>query len=492
MAHPVDRVIARFTELSRIPRCSGNEAAARAWVAAWADARGFRHDRDAAGNLRVIVPASPGAAAAPGVVLQGHLDMVCEKRPESRHDFTADPIRPVIEGEWLRAEGGTTLGADNGVAVALAMALCELPGAARPPLELLFTVEEESGLSGAQRLPAGWLQGRRLINLDSETEGVITIGCAGGCDVEIERGLVGEGVAEGFDWLSLSVGGLRGGHSGVDIHRGRGNAIRILARLLATAIEADETLRLGGLCGGTRPNAIPREARALVGGRPASLAAFTTRMDDAARRLRAELPAEPDLHVAVAPQAAPPRALAAADARALLQLLLALPHGVAAIDADHEGRVATSSNLALAAAAADGRLQATVSARSLTASGLEEMRRTIAAVAALAGAASAAGSAYPPWPPERDAALRERCREVYRRLFGRPPLERVIHAGLECAVIGARHPGMEMVSLGPTTEDAHSPSERLHLPSLARLTDYLVALLEALAADTAAGGLRAT
>jgi dipeptidase D len=472
-----------FEALSRIPRCSGSEAAAGRWVAAWAQARGFACERDPAGNVRVVVPATRGAESAPGVVLQGHLDMVCEKTPDSPHDFARDPIRLRAAGDWLGAEG-TTLGADNGVAVALALAVVEDASAVRPPLELLFTVEEETGLRGARRLAPGWLTGRRLINLDAEEEGVITIGCAGGRDLVIRRGLDRTACPAGLAWRRLAVGGLEGGHSGIDIHRGRANAIKLLARVLNGVFDSGELL-LGALAGGTRANAIPRDAWALLGGEPPSLSAFEARAASFHKRLREEFPGEPRLSLALAP-APPPAdvggraAVAPAEAALLVRLLLALPHGVAELSP--EAVVHTSNNLATVGTAADG-LEILTSQRSLTAAGLEAMSATVAAVARLAGAATTAEAKYPPWPPDPGSPLLERCRSVYRELRGKPPEVRAIHAGIECAVIGSLTPGMEMVAIGPTTENAHSPGERLNLPSLGRLYDFLKALLASLAAD---------
>lgn len=474
-------VLRIFEEISRIPRCSGNEEQAARWFERRAAARGWASRRDAAGNLLIRVPASPGRERAPAVVLQAHLDMVCEKTPDSPHDFTRDPLRLVREGDWLRAEG-TTLGADNGAGLALAAALAEREALDHPPLELLFTVDEETGLSGAKRLEPGFLTGRLLVNLDSETEGVFTVGCAGGVESRIGLPLERQAEPAGGVRRALVVGGLRGGHSGIDIHRPRANAIRILARLL------DEVADLPGaavfaLAGGSRRNAIARDARAEIACRPEDEGPLAQRLAEAAERLRGLYAEETGIFCRLGPPAAPPpgeRPLARPFLRRALDLLLALPHGALLPEAGFEGLVHSSANLAVVETAAAG-LTVVTSQRSLSREGLAEASSRVRAAAALAGARVSFEAEYPPWTPDPDSALLSRCRRVYSRCFGSEGRVRAIHAGLECAWIGAIYPGMDMVSVGPTTENAHSPSERLHLPSLTRLEAFLAALLADLA-----------
>jgi dipeptidase D len=476
------RALELFEEISRIPRCSGNEEAVARWFQSWAAGNGWPAVRDRAGNLRIDVPATAGCERAPGVVIQGHLDMVCEKTPESAHDFSQDSIRVIRDGDWVHA-AGTTLGADNGVALALGAAVAEDRGLRRPALELLFTVDEETGLSGAKQLSPGFLTGRTLINLDSETEGVFTVGCAGGRDLTLERDLGTTPYPEGWRALSLAVGGLRGGHSGVDIHRRRANATKLLARALNALLGAEGPW-LVTLTGGSRHNAIPRDAAALIACAPGQAAGVRRQAAALRERLRAEFETETELSIVIADADPPPAGMSALpleDARLLVNLLLAVPHGPLEMAPDFPDLVLSSNNLAVTTAA-DGRLSVLTSQRSLTAAGLEAATEAVRAVAGLAGGRATVSTEYPPWTPNPESALLARSRQVYRSLFGRDPAVRAIHAGLECALIGGFFPGMDMISFGPTTEDAHCPSERLNLPSLARLRGFLTALLESLSA----------
>jgi dipeptidase D len=477
------RLLEIFEEINRIPRCSKNEEAIARWFAAWARAKNFSSRRDRAGNLLITVPATPGHEAAPAVVIQGHLDMVCEKTPASTHDFTRDPIRVIHDGEWVHADK-TTLGADNGVALAVGLALAEDESLTRPTLELLFTVDEETGLTGAKKLKPGFFGGRTLINLDSETEGVFTVGCAGGRDVTITRDLQFAPVPDEFRFMRLSVGGLCGGHSGIDIHRHRANALKLLARVLGD-MPAEDDIRLVAITGGTRRNAIPRDASSIVACAAGRLSELQERAAEAERAFRREYATESSLFISFteADGAANGRkAITAEDARTTIDLLLALPHGAAQMSPDFSDLVMTSSNLAMAHTA-EGRLSVITSQRSLTRSALNAMSGTARAIAALAGGQAATESEYPPWTPQLDSPLLQRCRDVYRGCYGKEPGVRALHAGLECAIIGGLCPGMDMISLGPTTENAHSPSERLYVPSLSRVWDFLVALLQSLSQD---------
>ena len=477
------RLLEIFEEINRIPRCSKNEEAIARWFDAWARSKNFASRRDRAGNLLITVPATPGREAAPAVVIQGHLDMVCEKTPASTHDFTRDPIRSIHDGDWIHADK-TTLGADNGVALALGLALAEDGSLNRPKLELLFTVDEETGLTGAKKLEPGFCGGRTLINLDSETEGVFTVGCAGGRDVTITRELRFAPVPDEFRFTRLTVGGLCGGHSGIDIHRHRANALKLLARLLGDMPAADD-IRLVEITGGTRRNAIPRDAAARVACAGGRLTELRKRAAEAERTFRREYAAERSLVVSVTEEDGTPhgrKAITPGDARTAVDLLLALPHGAAQMSPDFSDLVLTSSNLAMASMAESG-LSVVTSQRSLNIAALNAMSQTARAIAALAGAQAATESEYPPWTPRLDSPLLQRCRAVYRGCHGREPGVRALHAGLECAIIGDLYPDMDMISLGPTTENAHSPSERLHVPSLSHVWDFLVALLQSLSQD---------
>ena len=481
MGADIRRTLEIFEQISRIPRCSKNEEAVTRWFEAWAGSHGWPSMRDRAGNLLIHVPATAGGERAPAVVIQGHLDMVCEKTPESPHDFSRDPIRLIREGDWIRADA-TTLGADNGVALALGAAIAEDPGVKHPPMELLFTVDEETGLTGAKKLGPGFVEGRMLINLDSETEGVFTVGCAGGRDVQIQRNIRFTPVSEGCRLMKVVVGGLTGGHSGIDIHRPRANAIKLLARLLDVLLQ-DDTVRLMAAAGGTRRNAIPRDAWGQVACPAERAPALHRHVAEWDAAFRAEFPCETALRLSIADAPAPssgPSAMSREGGLAVVHLLLALPHGVAQMDPAFGDLVLTSSNLAITETTAGGQKIVT-SQRSLSRSGLDAMSGQVRAAAALAGGRAHTESEYPPWTPNPGSPLLARCRDIHRRLYRKEPGVRGIHAGLECALIGDIYPGMDMISLGPTTENAHSPTERLHVPSLANLRDFLAALLKSLA-----------
>lgn len=471
----LELILEYFEQINAIPRCSKNEARLGRWLADWATARGFATDEDAAGNLVVRVPGTTGMTDRPTVVLQGHMDMVCEKTPDSPHDFTRDPIRSHREGEWLMADR-TSLGADNGIALAYALALADDPAVDHPPLELLFTVDEETGLNGVKELPPELIRGRILINLDSEDEGVFTIGCAGGMDTTLTMPLLREPLPEGWDPYEVVVGGLRGGHSGIDIDKQRGNANKMLARTLAH-LRRSASLAIATLSGGTRHNAIPRDAKAVIACPPPA----QPLMDAAAavqEIMRNEWKGvDEGLFIALRPLATAPQAVWGPDlTERVLNLLLALPDGVAAMSTTIEGLVETSSNLATMAVEGNN-LSILLSQRSAVASRLAALTAKVHAIAALAGATVSDSNKYPPWQPDLTAELLNIARGVYADLFGTQPVLEVIHAGLECAIIGERCPGMQMISFGPDIENPHSPTERMHLPSVEKVWRFLVALL---------------
>ena len=470
-----ETVLAHFAQISRIPRCSKAEEQIRAFLLAWAAGLGFAAKADQAGNLLVTVPATPDREEAPTLVLQSHLDMVCEQTPESGHDFSRDPLRLYTDGDWLRAEG-TTLGADNGIGIALAMALAEERELSHPTLELLFTVDEETGLSGATHLEAGFFSGRVLINLDSEDEGVFTIGCAGGRDSEILLELAYAAWPEDCQSYALTVAGLQGGHSGVDIHEGRGNANVLLARTLAE-LGRSGTLHLAGLHGGSAHNAIPREATAWLAIPAAAGPNLAEQVAAWAATLRRSYPQEPNLTVSLTvSESGAERIINPPLAEKILDLLLVAPDGVMGMSKEVVGLVESSVNLATIREK-EGQLSILCSQRSTTPQGLSWLTTKLEGLARLAGAQISTGDGYPGWPPEPNSPLLARAQQVYREMYGRAATIEIIHAGLECGIIGAKNPGMDMLSLGPTVKNPHSPEERLHLPSLDRFCPFIRALL---------------
>ena len=466
-----------FTQINTIPRCSGQEAAISGWLLSWAVENGFDASADTAGNLVVRVPPSVGYERSPVIALQGHMDMVCEKTPDSEHDFSTDPIQTIRDGDWVRADR-TTLGADNGIALAIAMVLAADRTIAHPPLELLFTVDEETGLNGAKKIETGLFRSKILLNIDSEKEGTFTIGCAGGRDTRIDVPLLTRPVSETDRPLKISVSGLCGGHSGVDIHKNRANANLLLARCLDKLREKGE-IRLAEVHGGSAHNAIPRDAAAVVVcGRTGeeTVSATVSAFEKTARR---EFEAtEPDLKIAVEVTNTVPSALSVRDTNRIVYLLVALPHGVMGMSSDVAGGVVeTSTNLATIRTL-DGQMQILTSQRSSMQSKLDEVSSKIRALAALAGGTTKNENEYPPWPPDRDAPLLERCRREYRDLFAKDPVVEVMHAGLECAIIGSKFEGMQMISFGPDLENPHSPGERLNIPSVGKIWRFLLALLK--------------
>ena len=475
MSSGSERVLARFHEISAVPRCSEKERAISDWIASWAEEQGFSVERDEVLNVLVRVPGTGRAASADPVVLQGHLDMVCEKTPESGHDFARDPISMVEDGEWLRAEG-TTLGADNGIAVAFALAVAEDPRVQHPPLELLFTVDEESGLTGAQKLKPGWFAGTTLLNLDSEDEGVLTVGCAGGRTTRIAVPVTRTAPSGDLVFVTLTVGGLQGGHSGVDIHHNRANANVLAVRVLQALVERAGAVP-ADFSGGNAHNAIPRDCAALLGlpaaNRDAARGIAAQWQEILATEYRAT---DPNLFVRLEPAAAPAGVLDGPSRSRVINTLLGLPHGVIRMSDQVPGLVETSTNLATVRING-GELDITTSQRSSSETQLAAIGGRVEAIARLAGGTVQVTSEYSPWEPDVESEVVQRARSVYEELFGTEPVIEMIHAGLECGVIGAKYPGLQMISMGPTIQLPHSPDERLHLPSVQRVWDFLTGLL---------------
>lgn len=471
-----------FKEISSIPRCSRNEQNISRWLQQWADTRSLEARRDTAGNLKIKIGASHGYERAPAIVFQGHMDMVCEKSSDSNHDFSKDPIHLIYDGDWLHADK-TTLGADNGIAIAIGMALASDPGVAHPPLELLFTVNEETGLNGAKQLEPGFVEGRILLNVDSETEGVFTVGCAGGRDTIITYQPDASQLPKDMELFKLTVQGLNGGHSGVDIHRQRANANKVLARALHQ-LNASCQIQLVTFQGGTAHNAIPRDAVATLACQPKQISAMQQIVSEFKQTVQKEYAfTENNMALSLAQMdknSSDQRALSRDDTAGVIHLLLALPHGFRDMSLIFKDLVETSCNLATVELS-HSTLQILTSQRSSVVSRLEDMAATVRATASLFGAETRAENEYPPWQPNMDSPLLQRCKDIYQQLFKQDPQIDAIHAGLECAVIGSKYEGMDMISFGPTLENAHSPNERLFIPSIERVWSFLIALLKSYA-----------
>ncbi len=457
-----------FGELCKIPHCSKHEEKIADYIVKVAKEHGLEAMKDENGNVIVRKKAN-GYENAPMVTLQCHMDMVCEKNKEVTHDFTKDPIKPRIEGEWLKAEG-TTLGADNGIGVAICLALMEAQDIKHGPLEFLLTVDEETGLTGAFRLKKESVKGEMLINLDSEDFGVIFIGCAGGGDTTITLPLTYE--PAGKQGLKVAVKGLKGGHSGIEIDKGRANAIKLLARVLHQV-----NARVSKAEGGDKHNAIPREAVAeILAGDDAE-----AKIKEIEKNFRVEYAkTEPDLRIEVEPCTVE-KVLDEATNATLINLLMGLPHGVLAMSQDVEGLVETSTNLATLRT--DEKAVIGTSSRSSINSALEWVRESIACIASLAGADAEQGDAYPGWKPNLDSRLLDVASKAFKELFGEDIEKKAIHAGLETGVIGEITDIDEIISIGPEIQHPHSPDERVNIPSVEKFWKYLLYLLEKIARE---------
>ncbi|MFQ5350225.1 MAG: beta-Ala-His dipeptidase, partial [Thermoanaerobaculia bacterium] len=416
---------------------------------------------------------------APVTILQGHMDMVQEKNSDVDFDFASDAIVPRRDGEYLNATG-TTLGSDNGIGLAAMLALMDGGGGEHGPLELLFTIDEETGLTGAAQLDASLLTGRRLINMDSEDEGVLCVGCAGGADTTVSLPLTSAPAPESAAALDLKLSGLKGGHSGIDIVLQRGNAVQLLARALH-AVARDHSVRLASFAGGTAHNAIPREAfaTAVVAAtdRDAVAAVVEAQVAAIAKELKT---VEPDIAISVEAAEVPADCWDEASSLALLRLLSALPHGIETMSYDIPGLVETSTNLATAQVS-DGKLGICMSTRSSVASALEALRGKIRATAELAGATADEHEGYPGWEPDMESELLRVVKALHERELGVDPKVEAVHAGLECGLIGEMIPGMDMISFGPQIEFPHSPDERVKIDSVGRFWKLLTATLSELA-----------
>ena len=474
-------VWSHFSTLCAIPRPSLHEAALRDHFVEWAQERGIASRIDGAGNLILSKPGSPGCESLPGVILQGHLDMVCQANADTQHDFEHDPIEAIVRDGWVVAEQ-TTLGADNGIGVALALAALEEPGLVHPPLEVLLTVNEESGMDGARGLAPDTLHGRILINLDTEEWGHFYLGCAGGVDVQVHHACEQEELPTDYAIVRFEVSGLRGGHSGIDIHLGHGNAIKLLAEALRDlTIHADA--RLISFRGGTARNAIPREAFATFA-LPIDVASS---IDDWVRHRHRTwrtrfAGTDPGVELTCKHyDSGSYSALTFAERKRILTFLDIVPNGVARISEDFPGVTDTSSNLGVVTLE-NGVFHATFKVRSLEDRRADALAGKIVAHAQAYGLEAVKDGAYPGWTPDPSSGLLDLCQRAYVKQFGNPASLQVIHAGLECGLLAASHPHLDMISFGPDIRGAHAPGERVEIGSVERCWILLKEVLRALAA----------
>lgn len=461
------RVMYYFEEISAVPRGSGDTKRISDRCVELARALGLECRQDEYNNVIIRKPASAGYEDHPAVILQGHLDMVCEKEPDSDHDFSRDGIRLMVDGDWITADG-TTLGGDNGIAVAMTYALLEDDTAAHPPLVAIFTTDEETGMNGAIGLDASDIDARLLINIDSEDEGVLTVGCAGGARAVMRLPLT-RAAAE-MPCYTVTVDGLIGGHSGVEINAGRLNANRLLAEFLQTLPAG---WRLADIGGGLKENAIPRRAQCVICA-PCDYSAAAAAFADARR-----VDTDPDLTITVTPTAAVDTALTAAESQRVANFLAALPNGVQAMSAAIDGLVETSLNLGIMHMEADT-LVAICSVRSSVTADKTALLAQLREIAEQYGGSFEELAHYPAWEYRAESRLRDTMVAVYERLYGVAPQVAAIHAGLECGLFCEKMAGLDAVSFGPDMRDIHTTQERLSIPSVARTYDYLRGILAAL------------
>lgn len=464
-----NRVLDFFKEITRIPRESGHEEQMISYLESFASSRGLLCKKDSIGNILIVKEASKGKEKKPSIVLQAHQDMVCEKTGDFEFDFSKDPIPFVVEDGWMVSHN-TTLGADDGIGIAACLALLdsELP---MGKLECLFTISEETGMDGAFALEKGFFDGKTLVNLDSEDEGQLFVGCAGGVDTTARFQIEREALRKGYKTLSIKIGGAIGGHSGDDINKERANAVAQLLRFLYTQLQYD--YQLLSLSGGNKPNAIAREAEAIIA---VPQDEFQDMIDDAAafaEVLKAEFASsDPDVTVSAKSVKCSLKPFAEEDTVRIITTLRGCPHGVEKMSCDIPGLVETSTNLA--ALKMDGdTLTVVTSQRSSVVSELHAMAQKVEAVLLLGGAEVEHHGEYPGWKPNMDSPILASCVESYRRLFNMEPEVKAIHAGLECGLFLEKFPDLDMISFGPTLRGVHAPGEKLELASL----DRFVALL---------------
>lgn len=464
-----------FYALTQIPRPSKHEAEVIAYMKKFGEDLGLETIEDEVGNVIIKKPATAGMENRKTVVMQGHLDMVPQKNSEKVFDFEKDPIETLIDGDWVTADG-TTLGADNGIGVAAAMAVLESKDLVHGPVEALFTIDEETGMTGAFGLKPGILDADILINMDSEDEGEVYVGCAGGIDVSATKKYTPEATPAGFVGYEIFAKGLKGGHSGMDIPLGRANANKVIFRFLMQA-EWDLKIRLSSSEGGDLRNAIPREAKAVLAVPAAAAADFEKMVADYQTIYQQEFAdTEPFLEFTCAKTDTPETVVPVEEQKKFIRVIFACPNGVQRMSQSMEGLVETSNNLAVVKVK-DGEFVALNLTRSSVDSAKDATAWKIAAVFHLIDAEIELAGAYPGWKPNMDSPILKVCREVYNENFGKIPEIKAIHAGLECGLLGGVYPNLDMISFGPTIRFPHSPDEKVEIETVKKFWDFLVVIL---------------
>ncbi len=466
-----------FAGICDIPHPSKHEEKILEWLKNWAKENNIEYKQDETGNLLFSKPATPGMEDRVPVILQGHVDMVPQANSDVKHDFTKDPIETKIgEDGWLRANG-TTLGADNGIGCAAGMALLLSKDIPHGPLEVLLTVDEETGMTGAFGLKKGFVKGDILMNLDSETEGELYVGCAGGLDANIERDYNLIATPENMTGFRIFISGLKGGHSGMDINLGRANANKLITRLLQKAQEQMD-LRIASIHGGSLRNAIAREAEAIVVVPKDNITEFTNFVNQYTQVLKKEFgKAEPDLKIEMSPAETPREVVANTCDNTILQMAYAIPHGVMRMSDTMKDLVETSNNFAIFNLE-NGKLYMANLIRSSVDSAKDAVGEKLKAIAEMAGGKITLTGGYPGWKPNMESPILKTAMQTYQVKYGVEPKIMAIHAGLECGLFGVNYPNWDMISFGPTIMNPHSPDERVNIESVGKFWDFLVALMQ--------------
>lgn len=462
-----------FDQITKVPRPSKKEEKIRQWIVDFAKQHNIEYHLDATGNILMRKPATPGYEDHQTIVMQGHIDMVCEKNSDVDHDFENDPIETIIDGDWVKANG-TTLGADNGVGVALSLACLIDDSFQHGPLEALFTYDEETGMTGANAIEEGFMTGKVLINLDSETEGQIFIGCAGGMDTVGLFHYTPAPAPKDLYYAKVKVSGLLGGHSGGDIHLQHANANKVLARFLTTQPDAV----LAAIHGGNLRNAIAREAEAVIGIPYSSKDNVVAELNQFAAIIEGEVgDIEKGIKLTIETVDTPETVIEKEVADRLIKALIVCPHGVQGMSRSMPGLVETSTNMASVKMIEPGVIKVETSQRSSVESEKRAIAQAVATTFSLAGAEVKQGSGYPGWKPNTNSPIMKVCADTYRDLYGKEPEIMAIHAGLETGLFLTKYPYLDMVSIGPTMEGVHSPDERLYIPSVGTFYAYLKEVL---------------
>ncbi|MCL2362155.1 MAG: aminoacyl-histidine dipeptidase [Defluviitaleaceae bacterium] len=468
------RVFHHFAAISKIPRGSGNEEAVSDFIAKFAEKLGLDYVQDSSHNLIIYKDGTPGYEDSPPVILQGHLDMVCEKNADTVHDFLKDPIKLYVDGDYLKADG-TTLGADNGIAVAYCMALLEAKDIPHPPLEVVLTSDEEAGMTGAMNLNVNMLKGRRMVNMDSGSVGCFTAGSAAASTAEYEFFVKWEAPRENTEAYTLTVKGLQGGHSGGDINKGRGNAICILGIVLNAIERAIDNVRISNLAGGMKVNAIPREAQATIVISPSDKEILTKAVDICTTTLKTFFRvADPGLKVALEPAEMPEKVIA--NDEKLSYSMLLFPYGMLAMSIDIDDLVASSCNIGVIETF-ESDVRVSCMARGATKEYLSDVEDKIIALACLAGADIQFGHSSPAWDFNPDSEILKQFASYYKEQVGEEPKVIAMHGGLECGIFAEKLPGLDIVAIGPNMYDLHTPQERLSISSTAVIWKFLCGVL---------------